>query len=81
LAKAFKVSFRITKVNQNGTALIRGKSAKHDNLMKTDLLVKFARPQAEEGAAKTITQKKSRHRNRKKQFYPQISQKRTHTKE
>ena len=37
LAETFKGPFRITKVHQNGTALIRGKSSKHDNLVNTNL--------------------------------------------
>jgi hypothetical protein len=39
---------RITKVNNNGTALVRGKTAKHDNLVHTNLLVKNNRPKDEE---------------------------------
>jgi hypothetical protein len=31
-------------VKKNGTALIRGKSVKHDNLVNASLLVKYIRP-------------------------------------
>jgi hypothetical protein len=40
LAETFKGPFRITKVHENVTALIRSKTAKHDSLANTNLLVK-----------------------------------------
>ena len=44
LAETFKGPFRVTWVNENGTVLIRSKTAKHDNLVNANLLVKYLRP-------------------------------------
>jgi hypothetical protein len=53
----FKGPFRITKVSENSTALIRGKNAKHNNLVNTNLLVKYNRPEVEEKEKKKILYK------------------------
>jgi hypothetical protein len=47
LAEPFKGPFRITKVRENGTALIRGKNSKHADLVNTNLLVKYNKPHNE----------------------------------
>jgi hypothetical protein len=44
LAEKFKGPFKITKVQSNGTALIRTKTSKHDHLVNTNLLVKYNVP-------------------------------------
>ena len=47
IAETFKGPFRVTQVNENGTVLIRGRSAKHDNLVNNNLLVKYLTPKDE----------------------------------
>ena len=54
IGRSFKGPFIITRVHENGTALIRSKSAKHDNLVNTNLLVKYNRPGDEKEKAKEI---------------------------
>jgi hypothetical protein len=45
--KLAQTSVRFTKVHDNGTTLIRGKTARHDNLVNTNLFVKYYRPEEE----------------------------------
>jgi hypothetical protein len=44
LAETSKGLFRIPNIHENVMALIRGKNSIHDNLVNTDLLVKYNRP-------------------------------------
>ena len=47
IAETFKGPFKVTKVHENGTALIRGKHSKHDNLVNTSQLVKYLQSENE----------------------------------
>jgi hypothetical protein len=48
LDETFKGQFRVTKVNENGTTLIRCENAKFDDLVSTNSLVKYNRSREEE---------------------------------
>ena len=68
MVEFLKGPFKITRVHVNGTALIRRKHSKHDNLVNTSLLVKYLQPENEEPILTKANEKASKETTHSENF-------------